>query len=333
MTPPYRRSAARWSRRREGTRNKKYFGFVTCAVVVLGAAVTVAVAPLWPPDGPVHPAPSVRYVGVHEPDAPFSYYDVQQFAQAIGMQPNLVSYYSLWPEPFQNGFADSAAKHGAETVVQIDPTTALGDPVSLASIAAGRYDNYLRSYAAAVKAFKYHIVLSFGHEMNGGWYSWGDHRTSPRVFVTAWRHIVTVFRAAGARNVTWLWTINVMDENIPAPIPDPAPWWPGSSYVNWVGIDGYYFNASSVFASLFGPTIAAVRGLTTADPILIAETGAPPAAGQPAKINDLFAGIRTYGLSGFMYFDENTEGRAWRINSPQALSMFGRDAKSWLGHR
>ena len=27
-------------------------------------------------------------------------------------------------------------------------------------------------------------------------------------FVAAWRHIVTLFRAEGADNVTWLWTVN-----------------------------------------------------------------------------------------------------------------------------
>ena len=65
------------------------------------------------------------------------------------------------------------------------------------------------------------------------------------------------------------------------------------------------------FAPLFGPTIAAVRALT-ADPILIAETGAVPAAGQPAKITDLFAGIRSYGLLGFVWFDvTNNIGQAF----------------------
>ncbi len=41
----------------------------------------------------------------------------------------------------------------------------------------------------------------------------------------------------------------------------------------------------------------------TGDPILIAETGAVPDADQPAKIADVFAGIRLYGLLGFVWFD------------------------------
>ena len=32
-------------------------------------------------------------------------------------------------------------------------------------------------------------------------------------------------------------------------------WWPGSSYVNWVGIDGYYYSPSDTFTKVFGGTI------------------------------------------------------------------------------
>ena len=119
--------------------------------------------------------------------------------------------------------------------------------------------------------------------MNGSWYSWGYRHTSPAAFVAAWRHIVTLFRDLGARNVTWLWTVNIInDAQQGTGSLTPDPWWPGNSYVNWVGIDGYYLKPSWQFAPLFGPTIAEVRALTSA-PILIAETGAMPAAGQPAR--------------------------------------------------
>ena len=140
-------------------------------------------------------------------------------------------------------------------LVQIEPTG-----VSLAAIAAGRYDSYLRSYAASVKAFGGRVVLSFGHEMNGYWYSWGNRHTSPAIFIAAWRHVVTVFRQQGTDNVTWLWTVNIIDAH--GGIPSPARWWPGGRYVTMVGIDGYYLRSGWTFASLFGPTIKAVRALT-----------------------------------------------------------------------
>ena len=213
--------------------------------------IAVVVRPIARPSASTgsHSTDLVRYLGVYEPDAPSSYAGVNQFAQAIGRQPNIVLYYSAWLKPFQVGFATSAAKHGAVTLVQIDARN-----TSLASIASGRYDSYWRSYADEVKAFGAQVILSFDHEMNGDWYSWGYRHESPATFVAAWRHIVTIFREQGARNVTWLWTVNIIDSL--NDVADPAPWWPGSSYVDWVGIDGYYYSPSTVFSSLFGPTIA-----------------------------------------------------------------------------
>ena len=46
--------------------------------------------------------------------------------------------------------------------------------------------------------------------------SWGYRHTSPAAFVAAWRHVVNVFRAQGAYNVTWLWTINIIDNRAAA---------------------------------------------------------------------------------------------------------------------
>jgi mannan endo-1,4-beta-mannosidase len=320
MTRSQTRSPVERDGRRGMTKTRKYVLIAGFAAIVIGVAAVLAVIRPWA-TGPA-PSHSVRYLGVYEPDAPGSYAGVDQFAQAIGRQPNIVSYYSRWMVPFAVPFATSAAKHGAVTVVQIDPVG-----ISLPSIAAGRYDSYLRSYAAAVKAFGHQVVLSFGHEMNGDWYSWGRTKTSPAVFVKAWRHIVDVFREAGATNATWLWTVNVVNAN--PYIPAPRQWWPGSSYVNWVGIDGYYYLPSQSFAQVYGPTIGAVRELT-GDPILLAETGAAPITGQPAKINDLFAGIQTYELSGFIWFDENTQGKFWRVSSPAAFGAFRRDARAYM---
>jgi hypothetical protein len=328
---------AHWGNHRKSERDRKRFGPMTYALVAFGAVVVIAAAVVVPnvlrtsSAQPAHPEQSVPYLGVFEPDAPGSYAGINQFAQAIGRQPNVVSYFSHWFAPFDVGFATSAAKHGAVALVQIAPRN-----IPLASIARGRYDAYLRSYAAAVKAFGAPVILSFGHEMNGTWYSWGYTHTPPAVFVAAWRHVVTVFRNQGTRNVTWLWTANIMGVGRDANnIPNPSRWWPGSSYVNWVGIDGYYWSSSLGFASLFGPTIAAVRELTP-DPILIAETGAKSSV-QPAKIADLFTGVQTFGLLGFVYFNDNVfsaaipgEALNWRLSSPEALDAFRRDAKAFM---
>ena len=145
------------------------------------------------------------YVGVYQSGAPASYAGVTRFTATTGVKPRLVVYYSGWFEPFKTAFATTAARHGAVPLIQINPKD-----INLAAIASGHYDSYLTSYAEAVRSYHHPVILGFGHEMNGNWYSWGYRHTSPAVFVAAWRHIVTVFRDLGARNVTWLWTVNVV---------------------------------------------------------------------------------------------------------------------------
>jgi mannan endo-1,4-beta-mannosidase len=298
-------------------------GAAIALVVVF--AVPRAAGPETDPSAPgrgYHPLPATpgSYLGLYPDGVPASYAGVTAFTTATGVRPGVVPYYSGWQEPFQMRFAKTAAREGAVPLVQLDP-----NDISVSAIASGKYDAYLSAYAEAVRAYSYPVILSFGHEMNGYWYSWGYQHTSPAVFIAAWRHIVTLFRRMGAWNVTWLWTVNTVHPR--ANVPSPGRWWPGGSYVTWIGIDGYYYQSSQTFVSLFGPTIAAVR--TFADePILIAETAAAPAAGQPAKIANLFAGVRLYGLLGFVWFDsEHIED--WRLSTPASIAAFRKGADGY----
>ena len=272
------------------------------------------------------PARPASYLGAFASGVPRSYAPIESFAHAAGAQPNVALYYSGWREKFQFSFAMQAAAHGAVPFIQIDP-----EGVDLASIAAGTDDTYLETFATDVASFGartgHAVIIGFGHEVNGYWYPWGYRHVSPAVFVAAWRHVVTVFRQQGADNVTWLWTVNVIDKR--GGIPSPDPWWPGSSYVTWVGIDGYYLKPSWAFAPLFGPTIKAVRKLSLA-PIIISETAAGPAAGQPSKIANLFAGVRSYGLLGFVWF--NAKGHQdFRLAGPAARAAYSRGASAYQG--
>jgi len=281
-----------------------------------------------PPNESLPTTPS-SYIGVYARNA---FTGVKAFTATTGVKPRVVVYYSGWPEPFRASFAATAASNGEVPLVQMNPTN-----VNLTAITAGQYDSYLRTFAQTVRAYHRPIILSFGHEMNGDWYSWGYTHTTPAAFVAAWRHIVTLFRAVGAQNVTWLWTVNAIQNEAQAQaqmqmqaragVPSPGPWWPGSAYVNWVGIDGYYTTSSSVFSSLFGPTIADVRAFTR-DPVLITETSATPASGQPAKVTDLFAGVHLYGLLGFVWFDTATTAD-WRLTGPEAAAAFRRGAAAY----
>jgi hypothetical protein len=139
--------------------------------------------------------------------------------------------------------------------------------------------------------------------------------------VAAWRHLVTLFRSAGADNVTWVWTIQA-DESGTRPI---AAFWPGAQYVNWVGIDGYYYRPSDTFAIVFGRTIDQVRTLTS-KPVLLSETAVGPAAGQSNKIQDLFHGMAAYKTLGLVWFDKAQHGgilhQDWRIEDSGPAETF-----------
>jgi hypothetical protein len=263
------------------------------------------------------PANPMSYIGAYAPGVPKSYGPIVRFASDTGVTPNVALYYSGWGEAFKTGFAMQAVRHHAVPLIQIEP-----GKTRLSTIASGGYDAYLDSYAKAVAKFgretSHGVIIGFAHEPNGPWYPWGNGHVSPANWVAAWRHVVQEFRKQGAYDVTWLWTINIID--LRHKIAAPGPWWPGSNFVTWVGIDGYYYKQTWSFAPLFGPAIKAVRKLTR-DPILISETGAAPAAGKAAKIADLFAGVKNYGLLGLVWFNVNRV-RDWRINTPASVGAF-----------
>jgi mannan endo-1,4-beta-mannosidase len=269
------------------------------------------------------PARPTAYLGVYERGTPHNYQPVTEFAKASGRNPNLVGYYSDWGVPFARSFAETVHSHGAVTILQMDPTYA-----SIPAIAGGAYDHYLRAFADSVRNFGHPVVIGFGHEMNADWYSWGYKHVPAPTFVATWRHIVSLFRGQGADNVTWLWTIN-QDLSTTGPL---ASWWPGARYVTWVGIDGYYFRPASTFTTVFGKTIAQVRAFTD-KPVLLSEAGAGPQAGQSAKIQNLFAGMRQYQTLGLVWFDiaqhQGIYHQDWRIEDNQtATSAFRRSASS-----
>ncbi len=292
---------------------------VALAVAALaGASLRLTASSPSPP--PAHsslpPIPD-SYLGVFEQGAPPAYAPFAEFEAAAGRKPNLLGYYSGWAQPFDASFAEMIYRHGVIPFVQIDPTDA-----SIAAIADGVYDDYLRSYATSVRGFGHNVVIGFGHEMNAPWYSWGYGHVAPSTFVAAWRHIVTLFRGQGAGNVTWLWTLQA-DERGTGPI---ASWWPGAHYVSWVGIDGYYYRPADNFVSVFSQTIKQVQALTNR-PVLVAETAVGPDADQFAEIQDLFQGLAAYKTLGLVWFDEDQHGgidrQDWRIeDSPTAEISF-----------
>jgi mannan endo-1,4-beta-mannosidase len=289
-------------------------------VLLLAAAVAASIAYRLTGD---QPGTSARYLGVYEPGTPSSYQPVTQFTAATGERPNLVLCYSRWGSGFPGKFASEARAHGAELIVQIQPTG-----ISLAKIASGQYNGYLHSYAEQLRAFGNPVVIGFAHEMNGNWYSWGAGHVPAATWVAAWRRVVTTIRAAGATKVTWMWTISHAGT---APV---RRYWPGASYVTWVGIDGYFVKPSDTYGSVFGSAVDEVRSFTD-KPILLSEVGVGPGTGKkPQDVAVVFGGIAQQHLLGSVWFDVDQHGgglrQDWRLEGDRAVIAAFRKAAAGM---
>lgn len=180
-----------------------------------------------------------------------------------------------------------------------------------------------------VRAYGKPVVIGFAAEANGTWDQWGRGHTSPADWVAAWQHIVTVFRHDGANNVIWLWTINAV--NLHATRSSPQPWWPGASYVTWVGIDGYYYFPGETWLSVFGATITDIRTFT-GKPILISETSVSPSSAAPAQITELYANARAAGVIGVIWSNTTMNKPPYHVRQglagdPAMLAAYRKAAK------
>lgn len=228
--------------------------------------------------------------------------DIASFTHATGVFPSIVEYYQAFGHDFSSLNAGHIAYVGARPLIQIDPHR-----VSMTAIAAGQYDPYLVKYADAVKGFGHPVLLSFGHEMNGTWSSWSEPFTKPSDFVAAWRHIHDVFARQKVKNVQWTWDVSHSYGKH-----GYKPWWPGSKYVDWIGIDGY-LRPGQTFAKQFWGPINLVRKLAK-KPVFLAETAVAPGPGQVKQIADLFHGAVQRHVRAIIWFDVNKKAN-WQLNA------------------
>jgi hypothetical protein len=292
-------------------------------LALAAAAAVVAFAFTRPPAQTVLVTPAhlasarpLRYLGVVSSDLP-------EFDQAIGRHVNLTGHFVSWGQPLPAAALADASQLGAGALIELEPRTTRHVPVSLASIAGGHQDSYLRSLARQLASARGPLMISFAPEANGNWYSWSGRGPEAAQFVAAWRHVHQVLGVRGTR-LTWVWQLAT---GFPGSVPLPRLW-PGAAYVDVVGLDGYYARPGETFASIFTPNIAAIRRVTSR-PVFLSEVAVGPTSRPATSIPDLFAGIRRYHLLGLVWFDEDQHGalyrQDWRLeDDPAALTAFRR---------
>ena len=261
------------------------------------------------------------------------------FKQRTGRMPQIAMFYRDWNPKWSTALVTpkivaAIGDRGAVPMITWEPTLAAGvkprqTQYSLDNIAGGAFDDYIKRAAAEAAAFGKPLMICFGHEMNGSWYTWGvgPLGNTPDDFVRAWRHIVDIFNRAGADNVRWVWAPNVYGHGF---VTGFQPFYPGDDYVDIVGLDGYNFGPTTDtpwlgFKQLFHKSYKAA-GRLTSKPLIVAETSSTEKGGnKPQWIRKAIGNTLKREMPkvrALIWFNRKKE-TDWRVNSSQdSLAAF-----------
>ena len=281
-------------------------------------------------------------LGVRLLEAPGNPQQIDEFAKLVGEKPAIVMWYKGWSDDKQDQFnaeeMNAVRKRGATPLITWEPWAGPDDEsgFALETIINGDHDAFVRTWAEAAARWGKPFYLRFAHEMNGDWYPWSPHvnGNSSEDYITAWRHVVDIFRDAGADNVLWVWSPNVIYPKAGISYQEV---YPGDDYVDWLGLDGYNWGGDdwTSFRDLFSDSYDAVTQLSQ-KPLMIAETASAEAGGDKAAwitqgfledVPERFPRVRA-----IVWFNRDKE-TDWRVESSEAsLEAFRKVAASPLYH-
>lgn len=124
---------------------------------------------------------------------------------------------------------------------------------TLQNIIDGDFDGDLCAWAQSAAEYGDPLVVEFGTEVNGQWFSWNgiwngegslngygdpDMVDGPERFVDAYKHIVGKIRSQGAHNIQWVFHID--SEDIPEDDWNKFEnYYPGDEWIDWLGVSVY----------------------------------------------------------------------------------------------
>ncbi len=178
--------------------------------------------------------------------------------------------------------------------------------LDLSGILAGTYDTFITQQATAARQFGHPFFLRLGIEMNGG--SESPYTQQPVSYIAAWKHVKAIFDSQGASNVSWVWCPNIDSKGGVYTWDD---YYPGDTYVDWIGVDGYntstYGDPDRSFGTIFTPFLSHFAGRK---PLMIGEFATDSSFGNAAAwITAMGQWVTTnadtYGLRAICWFDTN----------------------------
>ncbi len=244
--------------------------------------------------------------------------DLANFESLVGKKVNLYADFEGWNDTFPSSLSTKVGAQGKTLVIFWEPDFGYD------TINNGSKDTYIKQFATGAKSYGYPIILAPFDEMNLNEEAWGyevNNNTALK-FRTAWQHIHDLFVSVSTTNVKFAITYNNVS------IPDVAgnemsDYYPGDTYVDYVGIDGFNFaDPWQTFAQIFDTTIAQVSKFNK--PIYILSMASEAGAQKASWITDGLGGtIKNYtNVLGWIWFNEGGQPN-WIVNSDSAsLSAF-----------
>ncbi|GAB2682787.1 glycoside hydrolase family 26 protein [Thalassiella azotivora] len=296
--------------------------------------------------------PARTFFGVHSPQAPYFFGEVEELAQAIDHVPSSVTYFAGWDQDFRPDAADAAWTRNMfpiiawearpnETDMGPGSNNAVNEDYQLADIIEGDHDEYLRQYAQDVAEYGLPVGIRLNHEMNGIWYPWAEqvNGNQPGEYVAAWRHVHDVFTEAGADNVLWIWSPNVIEFPQAQPLEEL---YPGDEYVDFTGLVGYYRKPiegkEASFQNTYGKSVAKLREVAPGKPIWLTEVGATEQGGNKVDwVTSFFEAMEANpDIKGITWFQREVTAipigekdpvtNDWRITSSPEVTAVARQA-------
>lgn len=257
---------------------------------------------------------------------------ITETVSKLASPPNYVMFYRDLRRPFPLRPIQCIEQRGATAIVSIELWDWHDQKPELDNILDGSYDARFRAWATDAKKHGKRVLWRFGFEFNGDWFPWsGD----PKKFVAAWRRVRGIFAEAGADNVEWIWSPNVV--SCPnTPDNDMHRYYPGDAHVEWIGVDGYNFGDHhdqwhrwESFEAVFTGVLDDLTRRYPNKPLMIAEFAC--ADGKPAtraawirEAYDYLQHRPEVRAAIWFNFDKRPEGEQnWRIDtSPESRTAF-----------
>ena len=235
-------------------------------------------------------------------------------AAGITSHPALYGRWTTPDGPFQPILDEVKTRPG------ITPVIHWNLPMDGRQITNGSRDAYIRVQVAAVRAYAKPVFVRLDWEMNAYWYPhWNLSPVTPAQYIASWRRAVSLF--ARVPNVAFVWCPNVLDYfNKAGKRFRTSLWYPGDSYVDWVGLDAYPQSTTkgALLNGTDGMNDMAKFAAAHHKPLMLAEW-APnlPHADTTDAVNLIFTWAEKYPhtVKALVYFDFVVGGRDFRLTS------------------